>query len=125
MISPGPSDDQTISQALEVLCAFKFCRKQAQSFKACMGKSSSEGGGSEAACKQQFQAYKTCSESNAEAVVGDLVQIAGAKLECATAVSAFEQCRQRTMSDEACEAEDLAALACGARLVMRAAGARR
>eukprot|EP00947_MAST-08B_sp_MAST-8B-sp1_P001560 g1560.t1 len=65
---PGPSDDQTISQALEVLCAFKFCRKQAQSFKACMGKSSSEGGGSEAACKQQFQAYKTCSESNAEAV---------------------------------------------------------
>ena len=117
--------DDPVAEACKILTTFKYCRAKATALRKCQREGGGRSGGTGSSlfgshrnqCAREVSAFQTCAAERLQQVVGDIARVAYAK--CPDEARAFEQCKQRTMSAEACEAQDQKMMECASRLIIR------
>merc|ERR1712146_532742 len=106
--APRMSAADPVQEACRVLLCTRYCRKEAVRLARC----TREG----RRCEAEEAAFRTCSGMNGPNVVEALTRVASKN--CPVEVTAFERCKEMR-GEAACQAEDVAALMCAARCVLR------
>mmetsp|Transcript_36533 Transcript_36533/g.60511 ORF Transcript_36533/g.60511 Transcript_36533/m.60511 type:complete len:120 (+) Transcript_36533:109-468(+) len=111
--------EDDIQQACQLLTVYMYCRRQAAELRSCRERGSLRSIASLGSkCGAEHAAFVTCCNEHSGQVVTALVKIADQR--CPEQVAAYQLCKSQSLGSD-CEHEDMAAMLCAGRHVLKSA----